>query len=151
MRITLGQLRRLVSEAIDELDSQTVPDPNLSIEPVNDMTYERLSPEEKRSWDISIYSDIYKEKHGIRPRWMYEELTNMSEEEFNKEMARLEDEEGEWDTAHKMWGDEPDPGAPYPESEMFADDPGLSEPDPWEGEPVQEPVRQPSRMKHRRH
>jgi len=40
----------------------------------------------------SIYSDVYKEKYGIRPRWM--NFDEMSAEQLKAELERLYDEEG---------------------------------------------------------
>lgn len=41
---------------------------------------------------ISIYSDVYKERYGSRPRGSYERLSSMSEEELEAELEALQDE-----------------------------------------------------------
>jgi len=43
---------------------------------------------------ISVYSDIYKEKNGIRPRWMMDKLRAMTNDEIETELNRLQDERG---------------------------------------------------------
>lgn len=142
MKITVGQLRRLIKEVVDiEKDKSGEPDYDFEVVAAR----EPSSPEEKRSWDIAVYSDIYKEKHGIRPRWMYDRLSMMSNEEFENAMKDLELEEYEDDYTY------PDEDVTQADPEVFVDDPELSEPDPWEDQPTREPVRQPSRDRYRRH
>lgn len=81
MKITVGQLRRIIKEVVDE-DSSYV-------------EYEDMSPEEQRREDaISVYSDVYKEKNGIRPRWMIEPFRAMSADEVEAELEKLYDTRG---------------------------------------------------------
>lgn len=46
----------------------------------------------KRDELMSVYSDVYKEKHGIRPRWMMTRMADMSLEQIEMELDRLMDE-----------------------------------------------------------
>jgi hypothetical protein len=46
----------------------------------------------KRNELISVYSDVYKEKHGIRPRWMMDRLDAMSDEQLQTALDQLMDE-----------------------------------------------------------
>lgn len=61
-----------------------------------------------------IYSDVYKDKHGIRPRWM--DFSQMSVEELRKELERMSDEPGsiDWEAESSLetLGDH-DPKADY--------------------------------------
>lgn len=50
-------------------------------------SWEELSRKEQLS---SIHYDLYKDVHGIRPRWM--DYDAMSEEELEKELDRLQEE-----------------------------------------------------------
>ena len=111
MRITLGRLRRLLREAD-----------------------EALSPEdEKRDQLISVYSDIYKEKNGIRPRWAYEKLAAMSMEELEAAVDQLASEPGIYDDDDY----EPDPADPgyYPPMEGGVSSEEMMSLDPMEDLP----------------
>ena len=77
MRITVGALKRIIRETAE----------------VNDQA--------ARDEIASIYSDVYKEKHGIRPRWMNWE--GMSTAEMQAELDRLYDEPSSYDD----WEPEP--------------------------------------------
>jgi hypothetical protein len=113
MKITIAQLKSVIHEAID--------DDTLSKDDV-----------------YSIYSDVYKEKHGIRPRWVspdehtVEELQSMLDrlyaeppmEDYDFDSNDLYDstpssekEEYDWDEA--MLG----PEGPRPAAEIPASDP----------------------------
>lgn len=59
----------------------------------------------------SIYSDVYKEKYGIRPRWM--NFDDMSTEELRAELERLYGEEGRIDYEEEMSEPERDPMADF--------------------------------------
>jgi hypothetical protein len=39
--------------------------------------------------DLSFFSDMYKDIHGIRPRWMYEQFRSMSPIQRQAEIDRL--------------------------------------------------------------
>jgi hypothetical protein len=59
----------------------------------------------------NIYSDVYKEKYGIRPRWM--KFDDMSTEELRAELERLYGEEGRIDYEEEMSDPERDPMADF--------------------------------------
>lgn len=40
-------------------------------------------------YDVEVYSDWYKSLHGIRPRWMYDELRAMTPEQREAEFEKL--------------------------------------------------------------
>lgn len=126
MKITMNELRSLIREAIDD---------------------EREYSEKDEL--ISVYSDVYKEKYGFRPRGKMEALYAMSVEALRAELDELYDEEGYYDDAHKIPPDEE--GSLGPDPEMYTDDPWLHDEDPFENEPSATPIRQPSRDRHRRH
>jgi hypothetical protein len=67
MKITVGELKRLISEVTSDYPS-----------------WDELS---RKDQIASEYSDVYKEKHGIRPRWM--KWDDMSDEEAEAELERL--------------------------------------------------------------
>ena len=60
-----------------------------------------------------IYSDVYKDKHGIRPRWM--NFDSMSVEELKEALKRLEEEPDTIDYGPPSEMPEPEPE--YPEME----------------------------------
>jgi len=68
MKISIGQFKALVREAAQETDNKKML--------------------------ISVYSDIYKEKNGIRPRWMMDKLRAMSDDEIEAELNKLQDQRG---------------------------------------------------------
>jgi hypothetical protein len=53
---------------------------------------EAFEDHDKRDELISVYSDVYKEKHGIRPRWMMGRMADMSVEQIEMEIDKLMDE-----------------------------------------------------------
>jgi hypothetical protein len=69
MRIKVGDLRRLVRESMDEF-----------------MSWKDLPRIEQIK---SEYSDVYKEKFGIRPRWKLAELEQMSLEDAEAALQEL--------------------------------------------------------------
>jgi hypothetical protein len=113
MKITLGKLRSMLKEVLSDEPS-------------------------KRDQLISIYSDTYKEKHGIRPRWKHAEFEKMSDDEIEAELNDLYDEPGDtWDADEDLANPaEPQPHEPgfYPEPEgtVDPDEPG----DPYEKMPM---------------
>ena len=40
---------------------------------------------------LDIYSDVYKEKNGIRPRWIYDNFKDLTDEELEAELEDLYD------------------------------------------------------------
>ena len=69
MKIKLGTLRKLIKEALDE-----------------------MAPTDERDQIASIYSDVYKEKYGIRPRHLH--WDEYSTEELSAMLEKLYDERG---------------------------------------------------------
>ena len=65
MKISVGQFKTLVREAAQE-------------------------PDEKDMM-ISVYSDVYKEKFGVRPRWFMERLNAMTIDQIQAELDKLYD------------------------------------------------------------
>lgn len=53
---------------------------------------EAFQDHDKREELMSVYSDVYKEKHGIRPRWMMSRMMDMSTEQIEMELDKLMDE-----------------------------------------------------------
>ena len=53
---------------------------------------EAFQDHDKREELMSVYSDVYKEKHGIRPRWMMSRMMDMSTEQIEMEIDKLMDE-----------------------------------------------------------
>lgn len=53
---------------------------------------EAFQDHDRREELMSVYSDVYKEKHGIRPRWMMQRLADMSTEQIEAELDKLMDE-----------------------------------------------------------
>lgn len=88
MKITIGQFKALVREAVEE-------------------------PDEKDMM-ISVYSDVYKEKNGIRPRWFMDELNAMTIDQVQAELDKLYDSPGMDDD----YDFEPTPEFPEPESNV---------------------------------
>lgn len=41
--------------------------------------------------DLEVFTDVYKDVHGIRPRWMYDAFRAMTREQRDAEFARLHD------------------------------------------------------------
>lgn len=77
---------------------------------------EALEDHDKRDELMSVYSDVYKEKHGIRPRWMMSRMADMSIEQIEAELDRLMDEPEtiDYDDFTEHGSDEPlaiEPGA----------------------------------------
>ncbi len=77
---------------------------------------EALEDHDKRDELMSVYSDVYKEKHGIRPRWMMTRMADMSIEQIEAELDRLMDEPEtvDYDDFTEHGSDEPlaiEPGA----------------------------------------
>ncbi len=77
---------------------------------------EALEDHGKRDELMSVYSDVYKEKHGIRPRWMMTRMADMSVEQIEAELDRLMDEPEtvDYDDFTEHGSDEPlatEPGA----------------------------------------
>lgn len=80
MKITLRQLRRVISEVVES--------------------------EAEREELASMYSDVYKEKHGIRPRWM--RFEDMSTDELRSALQELT-AEGDCTCATAKFEDDPCP------------------------------------------
>jgi hypothetical protein len=77
---------------------------------------EAFEEHDKRDELMSVYSDVYKEKHGIRPRWMMTRMADMSVEQIEAELDRLMDEPEtvDYDDFTEHGSDEPlatEPGA----------------------------------------
>ena len=53
---------------------------------------EAFQDHDRREDLMSVYSDVYKEKHGIRPRWMMQRMADMSVEQLEVELDKLMDE-----------------------------------------------------------
>lgn len=53
---------------------------------------EAFEDQQRRNELISIYSDTYKEKNGIRPRWKLAMLEDMTVEEIEQEIDDLMNE-----------------------------------------------------------
>lgn len=71
MKLTVRQLKQLVRESVEEMDLSS-------------------SPSQDHGQLSSIYSDLYKERHGIRPRHM--DFSKFSEEELQKMVDDMEEE-----------------------------------------------------------
>jgi len=87
---------------------------------------EAFEEHDKRDELISVYSDVYKEKHGIRPRWMMQRLADMSVEQIEMELDKLMDEPEtvDYDDFQAQGSTEPlalEPGGPRHEPEEPAD------------------------------
>lgn len=80
MKITVGQFKQLVREAAQDANDE-------------------------KSMLISVYSDAYKERNGIRPRWKMDDLNKMSVSEIETEINNLYDMPG---------GDDDDSWEPAP-------------------------------------
>lgn len=89
MKIRISILKRIIREASDAA------------------TDNELS---RRDELISVYSDVYKEKYGVRPRWMMDTFASMTDDEIEAELSALDDEpppsEPEYDYS---WESEFDP------------------------------------------
>lgn len=108
MKISIGQFKALVREAAQETDNK-----------------EML---------IGVYSDIYKEKNGIRPRWMMDKLRAMSDDEIEAELNKLQDQRGMDDEDYLPVAQE----FPDPESTVTSDE--LMGVDSMENLPSAEPM-----------
>lgn len=90
---------------------------------------EAFQDHDKRDELMSVYSDVYKEKHGIRPRWMMTRMADMSLEQIEMELDKLMDEPEsvDYDDFQPQGSDEPltlEPGGMSPgEPEIDLDDP----------------------------
>ena len=71
MKLSVKQLKQLVRESVEEMDLSSS----------SSQDHDQLS---------SIYSDLYKERHGIRPRHM--DFSKFSEEELQKMVDDMEKE-----------------------------------------------------------
>ena len=118
MKLTVRQLRHIIEAAAFP-------------------TWEELS---KKDQIASIYSDVYKEKYGIRPRGM--KWDDLTDEEAEAELERLYAEKGTVD-----WNDEPEPEYPGMEGTVGTDEPG----DPHERLPLATGMGQRHREKTRLH
>lgn len=76
-------------EARRYLDSMSTPSLKKIIDKIIVEAFEDL---DKRDELMSMYSDVYKEKHGIRPRWMMSRMADMSVEQIEMELDKLMDE-----------------------------------------------------------
>jgi len=115
MRINRHQLQHLIREVIKE---------------------ETLS---SRDEDISIYSDMFKDKFGFRPRHMHSALQNMTDDEIKRAFEELENTEGPYDDASRVPGEWE--GTTGPEQEVFVDDHSAENEDPWDRVPKQTGMR----------
>lgn len=77
-KLTVKQLKRLVREAIDEIDPSELDRKAKYVDTISD-----------KDDLISLYSDMYKELYNIRPRWIRSE--NVSEEQLRALIAHLEE------------------------------------------------------------
>lgn len=99
---------------------------------VDRIIVEAFEDHDRRDELMSVYSDVYKEKHGIRPRWMMQRLADMSTEQIEAELDKLMDEPESIDYDDDLLpdlqgSDEPlalEPGGMSPgEPEIDLDDP----------------------------
>jgi hypothetical protein len=114
MRIALKELRALVVEAL-EGDAYS-----------------------KRDEMLDTYSDVYKEKYGIRPRWKFKEFETMTDAEIEAELNQLFDAPGDYDDEpSEEYSMEPQPHEPgyYPEPEGTVSPEELKGVHPMEDEP----------------
>lgn len=79
MKLSAKQLKQLVRESVEEMDLSSS----------SSQDHGQLS---------SIYSDLYKERHGIRPRHM--DFSKFSEEELQKMVDDMEEEMSTVDYSH---------------------------------------------------
>jgi hypothetical protein len=137
MKITIKQLKHIIAEAIKEATVINLADDELPDFP------------EPKSRELSelegIYSDVYKEKYGIRPRWIHSQQHTV--EELQAELDKLYKEPGydngweDWDAETELQvvapEVEPDPFEKY-NKESLPDD-------PYEDMSSRTPIRKPSR------
>ena len=104
MKIRLGDLKRLIRETAGQFP-----------------TWDELSKKEQL---LSTYSDVYKEKYGIRPRSSLSAMATWSEEEIEKELNDLMDTPGDdydWEPAPSEFDFPPLEGTVSPEEAMSTD------------------------------
>ena len=77
-KLTVNQLKRLVREAIDEIDPMDLERQAKGVE--------KMSNKDEL---LGLYSDMYKELYNIRPRWLQPE--EVSEEQLREMIAHLEE------------------------------------------------------------
>ena len=104
MKIKLGELRKIVKQICEASDFSKDPDfakITNTKRPISDEERAAFKKEEdKLEWEevFSEYSDVYKEKNNIRPRWLTPETTPL---EKLKQM--LEDLYNELPAANDDW------------------------------------------------
>jgi hypothetical protein len=76
-KLTVNQLKRLVREAIDEIDPMDLERQAKGVE--------KMSNKDEL---LGLYSDMYKELYNIRPRWLKRDV---SEEQLRDMIAHLEE------------------------------------------------------------
>ena len=120
MLIALSELRSLVKEALEGTGGL-----------------------DKRDELISVYSDVYKEKYGIRPRWKYQEFERMTDEEIEAELNALYDEPGDVHDDGEEYSMELQPHEPgfYPEPEGTVSSQEMKDVHPMEDEPSKQGMR----------
>lgn len=77
MRITVKQLKNLVREAVEDLDPMDL-----------ERQAHYLTGMEKQDL-FDLYSDMYKEMHNIRPRWL--DIENVTEDQLRALIKHLEE------------------------------------------------------------
>ena len=115
MQITVGELRKIIKEIAGDEPAGTKKFP----------TWDELSRKEQIA---SIYSDVFKEKHGIRPRWM--DFESMTDEAAEAELERLYAEPSDFDD-DEDWDDIP-PGELVPTRPGAPPKVVVEPPDPYE-------------------
>ena len=94
MKISIKQLRQIIKEAVGD-------------QPADDQPTEP-SGLTRREEIASVYSDVYKEKNGFRPRWInWDEYTT---EEMEAELDMLYSEPGvyDWTEQEELESEEPE-------------------------------------------
>jgi len=118
---------------------------------VDRIIIEAFEDHDRRDELMSVYSDVYKEKHGIRPRWIMTRMMDMSTEQIEMALDELMDEPEsvDYDDDFQSQGsDEPlvlEPGG------MSPGEPEIDLDDPFDALPKQAGMRQRHRPKTRLH